>query len=88
MPDTAGNGPKWSRLWRSSSSQRGSNTAASEAPSEAPSTADMLSTSIAAVVVRAQPRDFCIIRQEWTVAASVFSSHRFLLVDALMLGGR
>jgi hypothetical protein len=100
MPDTAGNGQKWSRLWWSSSSQRGSNTAASEAPS----TTDMLSTSIAVVVVHAQPRDFRIIRQEWTVVRIqfaflaflvglpswplFFSSHRFLLVDVLMLGGR
>ncbi|AQK69061.1 hypothetical protein ZEAMMB73_Zm00001d015502 [Zea mays] len=74
MPDTAGNGQKWSRLWWSSSSQRGSNTAASEAPS----TTDMLSTSIAVVVVHAQPRDFRIIRQEWTVVRIQFAFLAFL----------
>jgi hypothetical protein len=34
----------------------------------------MLSTSVVAVVVRAQPRDFCVIRQEWTVVRIQFTS--------------
>ncbi|ONM27060.1 hypothetical protein ZEAMMB73_Zm00001d007527 [Zea mays] len=38
----------------------------------------MLSTSVAVVVVHAQPRDFRIIRQEWTVVRIQFAFLAFL----------
>jgi hypothetical protein len=78
-PGAAGKGRKWSRLWRSSSSQRGSSAPPSEAPSEASSTADALSSSVVAAVVRAQPRDFRVIRQEWA-AVRIQSAFRAFLV--------
>ncbi|KAK3165226.1 hypothetical protein QOZ80_1AG0030510 [Eleusine coracana subsp. coracana] len=82
-----GKGRKWSRLWRSSSSQRGSggtgnNVSASEAPSEASSTADALS-SVVAAVVRAPPRDFRVIRQEWAAVRIQTAFRAFLARRAL-----
>ncbi|KAK3161719.1 hypothetical protein QOZ80_1BG0080590 [Eleusine coracana subsp. coracana] len=81
-----GKGRKWSRLWRSSSSQRGggagSNASASEAPSEASSTADALS-SVVAAVVRAPPKDFRVIRQEWAAVRIQTAFRAFLARRAL-----
>jgi hypothetical protein len=81
-PGGAGKGRKWSRLWRSSSSQRGSSAAPSEAPSEASSAADALTSSVVAAVVRAPPRDFRVIRQEWA-AVRIQSAFRAFLVRRL-----
>jgi len=78
----AGKGRKWSRLWRSSSSQRGSSAPPSEGPSEASSAADALSSSVVAAVVRAPPRDFRLIRQEWA-AVRIQSAFRAFLVRRL-----
>lgn len=72
----AGKGRKWSRLWRSSSSQRGSSAAPSEAPSEADAP---ISSSLVAAVVRAPPRDFRVIRQEWA-AVRIQAAFRAFLV--------
>jgi hypothetical protein len=75
-----GKGRKWSRLWRSSSSQRGGgNASASEVYSETSSSADALS-SVVAAVVRAPPRDFRLIRQEWA-AVRIQTAFRAFLVD-------
>nr|CAB3474039.1 unnamed protein product [Digitaria exilis] len=82
----AGKGRKWSRLWRSSSSQRGSSAPPSEAPSEAdaPSAAaDALSSSVVAAVVRAPPRDFRVIRQEWAAVRIQSAFRAFLARRAL-----
>ncbi|XP_066312409.1 protein IQ-DOMAIN 6-like [Miscanthus floridulus] len=84
-PGAVGKGRKWSRLWRSSSSQRGSSAPPSEAPSEAEasSTADALSSSVVAAVVRAQPRDFRVIRQEWAAVRIQSAFRAFLARRAL-----
>ncbi|KAJ1285055.1 hypothetical protein BS78_03G251700 [Paspalum vaginatum] len=82
-PGGAGKGRKWSRLWRSSSSQRGSSAPASEAPSEASSTVDVLSSSVVAAVVRAPPRDFRVIRQEWAAVRIQSAFRAFLARRAL-----
>ncbi|KAG0539126.1 hypothetical protein BDA96_03G295700 [Sorghum bicolor] len=82
-PGAAGKGRKWSRLWRSSSSQRGSSAPPSEAPSEASSTVDALSSSVVAAVVRAQPRDFRVIRQEWAAVRIQSAFRAFLARRAL-----
>ncbi|XP_062206647.1 protein IQ-DOMAIN 6-like [Phragmites australis] len=84
-PPAGGKGRKWSRLWRSSSSQRGgagSNASASEALSEASSTADALN-SVVAAVVRAPPRDFRVIRQEWAAVRIQTAFRAFLARRAL-----
>ncbi|CAL4961797.1 unnamed protein product [Urochloa decumbens] len=85
-PGGAGKGRKWSRLWRSSSSsQRGSSAPPSEAPSEAdaPLAADALSSSVVAAVVRAPPRDFRVIRQEWAAVRIQSAFRAFLARRAL-----
>ncbi|PAN28926.1 hypothetical protein PAHAL_5G186900 [Panicum hallii] len=82
-PGGAGKGRKWSRLWRSSSSQRGSSAAPSEAPSEASSAADALTSSVVAAVVRAPPRDFRVIRQEWAAVRIQSAFRAFLARRAL-----
>ncbi|CAO1945718.1 unnamed protein product [Urochloa humidicola] len=86
-PGGAGKGQKWSRLWRSSSwSQRGSSAPPSEAPSEAdatPAAADALSSSVVAAVVRAPPRDFRVIRQEWAAVRIQSAFRAFLARRAL-----
>ncbi|XP_062185911.1 protein IQ-DOMAIN 6-like [Phragmites australis] len=77
---------KWSRLWRSSSSQKGGagSASVSEAPSEASSTADALSlSSVVAAVVRAPPRDFRLIRQEWAAVRIQTAFRAFLARRAL-----
>ncbi|KAG2591148.1 protein IQ-DOMAIN 1-like [Panicum virgatum] len=79
----AGKGRKWSRLWRSSSSQRGSSAPPSEAPSEASSAADALTSSVVAAVVRAPPRDFRLIRQEWAAVRIQSAFRAFLARRAL-----
>uniref|UniRef100_A0A0E0DNQ2 DUF4005 domain-containing protein n=1 Tax=Oryza meridionalis TaxID=40149 RepID=A0A0E0DNQ2_9ORYZ len=78
-----GKGRKWSRLWRSSSSQRGrGNASASEVYSETSSSADALS-SVVAAVVRAPPRDFRLIRQEWAAVRIQTAFRAFLARRAL-----
>ncbi|RCV26993.1 hypothetical protein SETIT_5G290100v2 [Setaria italica] len=76
----AGKGRKWSRLWRSSSSQRGSSAPPSEAPSEADA---LISSSLVAAVVRAPPRDFRVIRQEWAAVRIQTAFRAFLARRAL-----
>jgi hypothetical protein len=81
-----GKGRKWSRLWRSSSGgqQRGAasaSAAASEVSENSSSTAaaaDALSSAVAAVV-RATPKDFRVIRQEWA-ALRIQTAFRGFLV--------
>lgn len=77
-----GGGRKW-RLWRSSSSAasrasagEGSSALASEASS---ASADSFS-SVLAAVVRAPPRDFLLIRQEWA-AVRIQTAFRAFLVS-------
>uniref|UniRef100_A0A0A9GDD8 DUF4005 domain-containing protein n=1 Tax=Arundo donax TaxID=35708 RepID=A0A0A9GDD8_ARUDO len=80
-----GKARKWSRLWRSSSSsQKGGagSASASEAPSEASFGADALS-SVVAAVVRAPPRDFSVIRQEWAAVRIQTAFRAFLARRAL-----
>ncbi|KAF0916721.1 hypothetical protein E2562_011568 [Oryza meyeriana var. granulata] len=79
-----GKARKWSRLWRSSSSQRGGsgNASASEVYSETSSSADALS-SVVAAVVRAPPRDFRVIRQEWAAVRIQAGFRAFLARRAL-----
>ncbi|CAM0882344.1 unnamed protein product [Alopecurus aequalis] len=83
----AGKGRKWSRLWRTSSggqsqSQRGAaSAAASEVSETSSSAADALSTVVAAVV-RAPPKDFRVIRQEWA-AVRIQTAFRGFLVRPL-----
>ncbi|CAN6327444.1 unnamed protein product [Urochloa humidicola] len=79
-------GRKWSRLWRSSSSAasrssagEGSSALASQASS---ASADSFS-SVLAAVVRAQPRDFRIIRQEWAAVRIQTAFRAFLARRAL-----
>ncbi|KAG8055678.1 hypothetical protein GUJ93_ZPchr0001g31412 [Zizania palustris] len=71
----------WSRLWRSSSSQRGGNASASEV-SETSSSVDALS-SVVAAVVRAPPRDFRLIGQEWAAVRIQTAFRAFLARRAL-----
>uniref|UniRef100_J3L3D3 DUF4005 domain-containing protein n=1 Tax=Oryza brachyantha TaxID=4533 RepID=J3L3D3_ORYBR len=79
----AGKGRRWSRLWRSSSSQRSTgNASASEVPSETSSSADALS-SVVAAGVRAPPRDFRLIRQEWAAVRIQTAFRAFLARRAL-----
>jgi hypothetical protein len=73
-----GKGRKWTRLWRSSSSQRGSGAGSNASESEASFTAGALS-SVVAAVVRAPPRDFRVIRQEWA-AVRIQTAFRAFLV--------
>ncbi|KAL5220847.1 hypothetical protein ABZP36_025560 [Zizania latifolia] len=76
-----GKARKWSRLWRSSSSQRGGNASASEV-SETSSSVDALS-SVVAAVVRAPPRDFRLIRKEWAAVRIQTAFRAFLARRAL-----
>uniref|UniRef100_A0A0D9V4S6 DUF4005 domain-containing protein n=1 Tax=Leersia perrieri TaxID=77586 RepID=A0A0D9V4S6_9ORYZ len=79
-------GRKWSRLWRSSSSQRGGNasvSAASEVYSETSSSAADALSSVVAAVVRAPPRDFRLIRQEWAAVRIQTAFRAFLARRAL-----
>ncbi|CAM0882342.1 unnamed protein product [Alopecurus aequalis] len=84
----AGKGRKWSRLWRTSSggqsqSQRGAaSAAASEVSETSSSAADALSTVVAAVV-RAPPKDFRVIRQEWAAVRIQTAFRGFLARRAL-----
>ncbi|KAF0926492.1 hypothetical protein E2562_025984 [Oryza meyeriana var. granulata] len=77
-------GRKWTRLWRSSSSASASTTGASGAgdASEASSEADAFS-SVVAAVVRAPPRDFRVIRQEWAAVRIQAGFRAFLARRAL-----
>ncbi|KAL5999588.1 IQ-domain [Asimina triloba] len=69
--EKSGKGRKW-RLWRSSSADhssawkgmKGSHRAASEAASDSSSVADAFTAAVA-TVVRAPPKDFKAVRQEW-----------------------
>ncbi|URE44712.1 IQ calmodulin-binding motif domain containing protein [Musa troglodytarum] len=86
-----GRSRKWTKLWRSSSwdhlslrrASRGSShrSAASEA-SDASSVADAF-TAAAATVVRAPPRDFRVVRQEWAAIRIQTAFRAFLARRAL-----
>ncbi|GJM89607.1 hypothetical protein PR202_ga05815 [Eleusine coracana subsp. coracana] len=74
---------KWTRLWRSSSSassRAGSGEGGSALASQASS--DSFSTVVAAVV-RAPPRDFRLIRQEWAAVRIQTAFRAFLARRAL-----
>jgi hypothetical protein len=78
-----GKGRKWSRLWRTSSGGRGAAASAaasevSETSSSTAAAADALSSAVAAVV-RATPKDFGVIRQEWA-ALRIQTAFRGFLV--------
>ncbi|KQK09422.1 protein IQ-DOMAIN 1 isoform X2 [Brachypodium distachyon] len=75
---------KWSRLWRSSSGgHRGAaSAAASEVSETSSSVADTLS-SVVAAVVRAPPKDFRVIRQEWAAVRIQTAFRGFLARRAL-----
>ena len=65
-PAGAGKGRnKWSRLWRGSSGGQSQRDPASGAASETSSPAVDALSSVVAAVVRAPPKDFRVIRQEW-----------------------
>jgi hypothetical protein len=79
-----GKGRKWSRLWRTSSGGRGAASASaaasevSETSSSTAAAAEALSSAVAAVV-RATPKDFRVIRQEWA-ALRIQTAFRGFLV--------
>lgn len=80
---------KWKKLWRSSSADLGSmwrgsrgssrQSAASEA-SDTSSVADAFSAAVA-TVVRAPPKDFLVVRQEWA-AIRIQTAFRGFLVNS------
>ncbi|XP_048568046.1 protein IQ-DOMAIN 6-like [Triticum urartu] len=79
-----GKGRKWSRLWRSSSGgQRGAASAAASEVSETSSAAADALSSVVAAVVRAPPRDFRVIRQEWAAVRIQTAFRGFLARRAL-----
>ncbi|CAL5096032.1 unnamed protein product [Urochloa decumbens] len=80
-----GGGRKWTRLWRSSSSaaSRASAGEGSALASEASSASADSFSSVLAAVVRAQPRDFRIIRQEWAAVRIQTAFRAFLARRAL-----
>ena len=77
----SGKGRKWSRLWRSSSGgqQRGAASAAASEVSETSSSAADALSSVVAAVVRAPPKDFRVIRDEWA-AVRIQTAFRGFLV--------
>uniref|UniRef100_A0ACD5VK76 Uncharacterized protein n=1 Tax=Avena sativa TaxID=4498 RepID=A0ACD5VK76_AVESA len=83
-----GKGRKWSRLWRSSSGGQGqhraaaASAAASEVSETSSSPADALS-SVVAAVVRAPPKDFRVIRDEWAAVRIQTAFRGFLARRAL-----
>ncbi|KAJ1263847.1 hypothetical protein BS78_09G218400 [Paspalum vaginatum] len=78
-------GGKWTRLWRSSSSaaSRASAGDASALASEASSASADSFSSVIAAVVRAPPRDFRLIRQEWAAVRIQTAFRAFLARRAL-----
>ncbi|XP_044976841.1 protein IQ-DOMAIN 6-like isoform X2 [Hordeum vulgare subsp. vulgare] len=76
-----GKGRKWSRLWRSSSG--GQRAAASEVSETSSSAAADALSSVVAAVVRAPPKDFRVIRQEWGAVRIQTAFRGFLARRAL-----
>ncbi|OEL33076.1 hypothetical protein BAE44_0005904 [Dichanthelium oligosanthes] len=78
-------GPKWPRLWRTSSSaaSRASAGEGSALASEASSASADSFSSVLAAVVRAPPRDFRLIRQEWAAVRIQTAFRAFLARRAL-----
>ncbi|KAL5229851.1 hypothetical protein ABZP36_028627 [Zizania latifolia] len=76
-----GKGRKWSRLWLSSSSSA-STGGAGGAGDSSEASADAFS-SVVAAVVRAPPRDFRVIRQEWAAVRIQAAFRAFLARRAL-----
>ncbi|WVZ99421.1 hypothetical protein U9M48_044723 [Paspalum notatum var. saurae] len=79
-------GGKWTRLWRSSSSSAASGASAGDASalaSEASSASADSFSSVIAAVVRAPPRDFRLIRQEWAAVRIQTAFRAFLARRAL-----
>uniref|UniRef100_A0A0D3GAB0 DUF4005 domain-containing protein n=1 Tax=Oryza barthii TaxID=65489 RepID=A0A0D3GAB0_9ORYZ len=77
-PEGTTKGRRWTRLWRSSSSA----STAGDASESASSEADAFS-SVVAAVVRAPPRDFRVIRQEWAAVRVQAAFRAFLARRAL-----
>ncbi|KAF8727410.1 hypothetical protein HU200_019015 [Digitaria exilis] len=78
-------GRKWTRLWRSSSSgaSRASAGEGSALASQASSASADSFSSVLAAVVRAPPRDFRLIRQEWAAVRIQTAFRAFLARRAL-----
>ncbi|RCV16753.1 hypothetical protein SETIT_3G163300v2 [Setaria italica] len=79
-------GRKWTRLWRSSSSAASRGASAGEGgalASEASSASADSFSSVLAAVVRAPPRDFRLIRQEWAAVRIQTAFRAFLARRAL-----
>uniref|UniRef100_A0A0E0A265 DUF4005 domain-containing protein n=1 Tax=Oryza glumipatula TaxID=40148 RepID=A0A0E0A265_9ORYZ len=81
-PEGTTKGRRWTRLWRSSSSASASASTAGDASESASSEADAFS-SVVAAVVRAPPRDFRVIRQEWAAVRVQAAFRAFLARRAL-----
>jgi hypothetical protein len=75
-------GRKWARLWRSSSSA--SSRAGDGATLASQASSDSFS-SVVAAVVRAPPRDFRLIRQEWAAVRIQTAFRAFLVTSAVSL---
>lgn len=80
-------GRKWARLWRSSSSvaSRASAGDGSALASEASSASADSFSSVLAAVVRAPPRDFRLIRQEWAAVRIQTAFRAFLVSPGFLL---
>ena len=81
-------GRKWPRLWRSSSSSAASRASAGEGgalASEASSASADSFSSVLAAVVRAAPRDFRLIRQEWAAVRIQTAFRAFLVAPEFLL---
>uniref|UniRef100_A0A0E0DUA4 DUF4005 domain-containing protein n=1 Tax=Oryza meridionalis TaxID=40149 RepID=A0A0E0DUA4_9ORYZ len=81
-PEGTTKGRRWTRLWRSSSSASASASTAGDASESVSSEADAFS-SVVAAVVRAPPRDFRVIRQEWAAVRVQAAFRAFLARRAL-----
>ncbi|RLN01012.1 protein IQ-DOMAIN 1-like [Panicum miliaceum] len=80
-------GRKWPRLWRSSSSaaSRASAGEGGALASEASSASADSFSSVLAAVVRAAPRDFRLIRQEWAAVRIQTAFRAFLVAPESLL---
>ncbi|CAA7402898.1 unnamed protein product [Spirodela intermedia] len=85
----SGGGKKWKKLWRSSSGEHGfgwkgfkGNRRSASDESDTSSVADAF-TAAMATVVRAQPKDFMMVRQEWAAIRIQTTFRGFLARRAL-----
>ena len=80
-------GRKWPRLWRSASSaaSRASDGDGGAPASEASSASGDSFNSVLAAVVRAAPRDFRLIRQEWAAVRIQTAFRAFLVAPEFLL---